>query len=381
MRIAAWAFLLAGLLVATIGITTPDASAQDNTVAVSVGDYTIADPNSGSAFVEVTITPGSSAVGAVEFTLTYDPTVITPTLISNPGNVNDGLPDCTIASPFIGSCGPKNPTGTLRVAVFTLSGQSTELALAQIPFEPVGNSGTTAIDFVVPDPNTGPNQLNISDSASLALPYSLSAGSVTVGTVSTAVPTPTATAQPTSTPTATATTEPTPTPIETPTPGPTSTPTATATPDPSPTPTATATVTSTPEPTSTATPTPTVDPNATSTPVPTATSNPAALADPGPFSLAPSGLEINANEAAWVVPDPVASTAGTGDTAGTGGGDAAAQIGNDDGDSQAASTAEGTGAGLAATGNHPFLPTLTVILFSVGGVFLVASRREQSKSV
>ena len=112
-----------------------------------------------------------------------------------------------------------------------------------------------------------------------------------------------------------------------------------------------------------------------------------ALPDPGPFSNAPDRLSLSGNEAAFVVPDIQPSELGTGGGTGSqdngAGSDADANSGNTGTSGSAATAGSGaasgsqSGVGLARTGAAtPLLATLSVLFLSIGGVLMVASRRE-----
>ena len=123
---------------------------------------------------------------------------------------------------------------------------------------------------------------------------------------------------------------------------------------------------------------------------------PPALPDPGPFSNAPDTLSLSGNEAAFVVPDIQPSELGTGggtdsqdnNASGNAGANANSGTGTS-GSSGSGATAGGatagsgaasgnqSGVGLARTGaSTPALATISVLLLSIGGVLMVASRRE-----
>lgn len=192
-----------------------------------------------------------------------------------------------------------------------------------------------------------------------------------------AVPSPTATVEPTAEPTATGTPGPDPTvdptataaPTPDPTPLPTSEPTLTPAPTsgpidppspPTPTPTSAATATATPTPTAQATPTPTAQ--ATPTPTPTPTSGPTGAPRPDPTG------------APTAAPGPGATpsdTAGGADTGTTPPGRPAADPAATDSD-----TAAGPGRGsLAWTGATPLAPALLAAAVLVAAGLLLRRRR------
>jgi len=267
--------LLSALVLAALCALVGGATAA----AITTGSCTI--PSVGeTATVDVVLDTASNGLSGFEIDVTLaDPSVAEIVSVTFPSFSFLSSVDGNVVSGFTYTLA--TPAGTVKLKGSDLSSQ---VAL--------GATNTVLATVTIKGKANGVSSINATPTTNLGVqdrqgdPYTLTptAGSVTVGPVSTPTPTPTATATPTPTPTATATPTPTPTATATPTPTPTATatptptPTATATPTPTatatPTPTPTATATPTPTPTTTATPTPTPTATATPTPTPTATATP-----------------------------------------------------------------------------------------------------------
>ncbi|MEM7093473.1 MAG: hypothetical protein AAF567_10765 [Actinomycetota bacterium] len=437
MRLFGWLCLVLGMVVGVLAFAVSPAIAQTTTVSLSTPDYTLTDLN-GSVPVEITLTPGTAAVGAITLDLVYAPALVTPEL-----NASDA-PNCTIGAGGAGSCGPANPTELVRIALINFSpGWNSETVFVTVPLDGLGTEGQFCLGtYVRTISDTTGATLNVNTDGScpagscpdrpaddiadpdipaascslftLAVPTPTPEPTATNTPVptptntpeptatNTPVPTPTETPTPTPTetptplPTATPTNTPlptaTPTPTETPTPGPTATPTntpvATATPLPTetPTPAPTATPTNTPEPTlaptttpvptNTPLPTATPDPNATATPIPVATATPIVQAPlpADPGSFAVAPDQLSISDNQAAFVVPDIDTSALG----TGGGDAGGDLGDTGaaGGDGATSGGQGDGPGLAATGSSPLLATISVMLLTLGGILTVGSRRD-----
>ena len=181
-------------------------------------------------------------------------------------------------------------------------------------------------------------------------------------TVPTTVPTAAPTAVPTAVPTAAPTAAPTVVPTTIPTTAPTAAPTTPPTTAPTAAPTAAPTTAPTAAPTALPTAAPTAAPTTAPTTVPTSgVAGSPSLPYPGPFTAAPSNGAVSAFDQ-------------------TDNADSGAAPGDADSASDEVLGTSTTSTGLAATGAEaPVLATLALLLLSVGGCLMVASRREDAR--
>ena len=220
--------LLSALVLAALCALVGGATAA----AITTGSCTI--PSVGeTATVDVVLDTASNGLSGFEIDVTLaDPSVAEIVSVTFPSFSFLSSVDGNVVSGFTYTLA--TPAGTVKLKGSDLSSQvalgATNTVLATVTIKGKANG----VSSITATPTTN---LGVQDRQ--GDPYTLTptAGSVTVGPVSTPTPTPTATATPTPTPTATATPTPTPTATATPTP----TPTATATPTPTPTATTTAT--------------------------------------------------------------------------------------------------------------------------------------------
>lgn len=179
------ALAVAGSLVLTVGL----ASAMTDAV-VKTQDYQTNDVN-GIVDVVFSVEPGTDPILGIQFSLTYDESLVSPVLFDDPALGVIDTPACEALSQNTAVvCGPISPSGQISVSTFRASGMWTTAADAvSIPFVVQGAEGQTELEI------TG-----LVVGSTVPINAVAESGSITVGSPTPAA-TPTATATPVPTPT------------------------------------------------------------------------------------------------------------------------------------------------------------------------------------
>ena len=100
---------------------------------IEIADYQITEADQ-IIDVVVSLQPGTIPVGGAEFSVLFDAAVIEPVLITDPNQGVVGAPACV---DLVGACGPLNPDGEVRVAVFLIPPAIESANIVTIPFRAV----------------------------------------------------------------------------------------------------------------------------------------------------------------------------------------------------------------------------------------------------
>ena len=150
-RCAAFSALVA-LLFSALVVATPSSAQAQTAAEVSIGGPYVTGLTD-SFDVTGSLLPGATPVAAVSFEIAYDPALVSPVIIDDPGQGTVGDPVCSSLAPVATVfCGPSNPNGVVQVAVFRISGAWTNASaadLALVPFVALGTAGQTDLDVTV----------------------------------------------------------------------------------------------------------------------------------------------------------------------------------------------------------------------------------------